>query len=213
MTDVKTPSRRYDTTRRRRQAAETRRHVLRHARQLFVERGYAATSVVDVAEAAGVGRRSIYDAFGSKQGLLLGILEDLAPAEQSRFREELEAATGQPVRQLRLAVEFVTSLYGAASDVLAMVHAAAGAEPDLAALDKEGERRRLLGQRATVEDWHRRGFLRPDLDVDRAADVFWALTSPWLYRSFVVDRGWDLADYRDWLHAQLVGALLQQPPG
>lgn len=208
MADVKIHPRRYDASRRRAQAAESRRQVLRHARDLFVHHGYAATSVTDIATAAGVGRRTIYDAFGSKLGLLLGILEELAPLEQTRFQDDLRAAAGDPVRQVRLAVEFVTTLYTAASDVLAMVHAAAGAEPDLAVLDREGERRRLAGQRTTVEDWDRRGFLRPGLDVDRAADVLWALTSPWLFRTFVVDRGWRTDDYCAWLRDQLVGALL-----
>ena len=211
MAEVKSQRRRYDASARRQRAAQARRRTLRHARRLFVERGYAATSVADIAAAAGVGRRSVYDSFGSKRGVLLGLLEELAPAEQARFRADIEASRDDPVHQLRLAVDLTTTLYAASGDVLAMVEAAAGAEPDLAALNAEGERRRLAGQRSTVDEWHRCGFLRPGLGVDRAADILWAMTSPWLFRSFVVERDWDVADYRGWLHAQLVGALLRDP--
>src|SRR2546422_10166045 len=50
---VKAP-RRYDSTRRRAQAAQTRQDILKAAQQLFREGGYAGTTITDVAAAAGV---------------------------------------------------------------------------------------------------------------------------------------------------------------
>src|SRR5271163_4337566 len=52
------------------QAAATRRLVLDAATRLFVERGYAATSIDAIAEAAGVGRSTVFAAAGGKSWLL-----------------------------------------------------------------------------------------------------------------------------------------------
>lgn len=213
MNSVKGSARRgYHAPEREARSAQARRRILSHARELFGSKGYAATSVEDIARAAGVGRRSVYDAFGSKRGLLLGLLGELAPAEQAHFQADLRSAVGDPIEQLRLAVGFVTTLYERSSDVLSMVHAAGSADSDLAALDAEGERRRLAGQRPTVEDWHRRRLLRQGLTLEQAADILWSLTSPRLYRLFVTERGWAPDAYRAWLHDQLVHALLRHPP-
>lgn len=205
----------YVSTIRQQRAEQTRNGVVDAARALFINTGYAATTVDDIAAAAGVGRRTVYDSFGSKRGVLFALLERLAPGDQSRFNAELAAAAGQSRVQLRLAVEFICTLYQRGADVLLMAHAAAGADPDLAALDREGERRRLAGQRTTVHDWRRRGMLRADISTTQATDVLWAMTSPALYRLFVIERGWTRARYVDWLtdelHHQLFGTRTENP--
>src|SRR5258708_21161762 len=48
------PPRRYDSTRRRAQAAQTHLDILKAAQQLFLEGGYASTTINSVAAAAGV---------------------------------------------------------------------------------------------------------------------------------------------------------------
>jgi AcrR family transcriptional regulator len=58
-------SRTYQSPRRRQQAEETRRAILGAARQLFAERGYAATALSDIAEAAGVSVPTLYSSIGS----------------------------------------------------------------------------------------------------------------------------------------------------
>jgi AcrR family transcriptional regulator len=208
MVTVNRPRRPYESPVRQARAREGRDRMLRSARSLFAARGYAATSIEDIAREAGVGRRSVYDAFGTKRGLLFALLGEIAPGEEARFEEQLAAAAGDAPRQLALAVGFVSTLYERGADVLGIVHAAAGADPDLAALDAEGERRRLENQRSTVEDWHRRGLLRPDLSLARARDVLWAMTSPALFRMLVVDREWAVEAYRTWLVDQLSRELL-----
>jgi len=54
-----------------------RRHLLALATELFAERGFAAASMDELAQRAGVSKPVIYDLFGSKEGLLLAAIETL----------------------------------------------------------------------------------------------------------------------------------------
>src|SRR5688500_12892276 len=65
---------------RQRRAQLTRDEILQAARRLFAERGYARTSVRDVAAAAGVSPQTVYDSVGSKQELVSS-LNDLIDSE------------------------------------------------------------------------------------------------------------------------------------
>ena len=64
--------------------AETRRHLEDVAAQLFAERGYAATTVDEIVERAGVSKPALYRHFESKKDLYLTLLR--------RHRDELAAA-------------------------------------------------------------------------------------------------------------------------
>src|SRR3954462_952069 len=69
---VKTP-RQYDSTGRRQQAGRSRAAVLDAAQQLFLDDGYAATTLASIAAAASVSVETVYKAFGSKAGLVRAI--------------------------------------------------------------------------------------------------------------------------------------------
>ena len=95
--------RKYDASRRRAAAEQTKAAVLRAARELFTTRGYAATPVADIARAAGVSVDTLYETVGRKPQLLLAV-HDMelaggdAPAEteQRRLRP---ADPGRPDRR------------------------------------------------------------------------------------------------------------------
>jgi AcrR family transcriptional regulator len=55
--------------------AQTRQRLLAEAERLFRERGYAATSLEQIAEAADVTKGAIYGHFSSKEDLLLSAIE------------------------------------------------------------------------------------------------------------------------------------------
>jgi AcrR family transcriptional regulator len=70
------PSRaRPDDERRTRRGAETAERILDAAEALFAERGYAATTLRDVAAAVGVQNPSLYNHFPSKEALYAAVLE------------------------------------------------------------------------------------------------------------------------------------------
>lgn len=68
-------------------AGQRREQLVLVARSVFAEQGYAATSVEDIAEAAGVTRPVVYEHFGGKQGLHTEIVE----IEVARLLEAITA--------------------------------------------------------------------------------------------------------------------------
>src|SRR6202012_797700 len=55
--------------RRARKKEETRRRIIDAAKALFLERGFTATTLDDIAEAADISKRSFFDYFPSKEGV------------------------------------------------------------------------------------------------------------------------------------------------
>src|SRR2546430_10190455 len=61
-------------------ADDTRSRILTAARELFVDRGYAGTSVRDIAEHLGMTKGALYYHFSSKEDLLYALVEPLLEA-------------------------------------------------------------------------------------------------------------------------------------
>ncbi|WP_424187580.1 TetR/AcrR family transcriptional regulator [Actinokineospora sp. G85] len=74
------------------------------AMELFRRRGYEGTSVSDLVEHVGVGRASLYGAFGPKHQLYLAALERYVRNTNARVVEELGRG-GSPLESVRLLVE------------------------------------------------------------------------------------------------------------
>jgi AcrR family transcriptional regulator len=68
-------SRAYDNSRREAAARETRRAILTAARDLWLEQGYASTSLAGIAAAAGVSVQTVYAQFQSKRNLLKNVVD------------------------------------------------------------------------------------------------------------------------------------------
>jgi AcrR family transcriptional regulator len=64
------------------------RRIVRTAARLFIDQGYAATSIEQVAAAAGSGKKTIYHHFKSKEGLFTEVIDQAA----WRLLEAAEAA-------------------------------------------------------------------------------------------------------------------------
>jgi AcrR family transcriptional regulator len=62
---------------RERQAAATREHLVAVARQRFTEQGYAATSIEDIVQRAGVAKGALYHHFSGKDALFRAVYEAL----------------------------------------------------------------------------------------------------------------------------------------
>ncbi|NUW42089.1 TetR/AcrR family transcriptional regulator [Nonomuraea rhodomycinica] len=200
--------RRYDSLRRTAQALETRAEIARAARRLFVERGWAATTVRDVAREAGVSAPTVYAVYGNKAGLTRALADaaDLS-ADPGRELAELEAAGDDPARQLAAMSAFDRRLYERAGDVIMLLREAGRSEPELAAVYRDG-RERADGIRAAVFSAWPAGVLRPGLDVPAALDVYAGLCGIDVYTTLTAERGWSPDRVERWWSEALVRELL-----
>lgn len=89
----------------RRLSADARRSILlRQAKALFAERGYSATSIDDVARAAGVTKPVVYDHFASKRELYVALMHELRDELLERAARDL-AHDAAPEERLAAAIE------------------------------------------------------------------------------------------------------------
>lgn len=195
MADPVKPARPYRSALRDRQRAETRAAVVDAATRLFVERGYAATSVAKIASDAEVSAETVYAVFGTKRDLLQAVVQTAATgvAEGGAVigPDLLEQVRGEPDQRRRF--DLMTN---ATRDTLRrvgrldeVVRAAADGDPEIAALLREHEARRLGDVRILVRLLAEAGPLR--VSEREATDLMWALSrSTDLYRALTVDRGW-----------------------
>jgi AcrR family transcriptional regulator len=193
---------------RQQSADETRRRILQAARELLAERGYDFATIENIAQAAGVSPQTVYVVFGSKRGILAALLDQarFGPA----FHELVSCAHHElrPSERLRLVAGIARQVYQAEATELDLLLGAGALSPDLAALDREHEQRRLVAQAPVVEQLAAAGSLRADLDPVSAGDILWSLTGRELYRMLVVVRGWSPARYEAWLAHTLASTLL-----
>src|SRR5581483_1047028 len=191
--DVK-PKRRYQSPRRRAQAEATRRDILDAAQRLFEADGYAATTMADIAEKAGVALKTVYLAFQTKGGLLRALWNlllrgdetDRPVAERAWYIEVLDEQ--DPQRQLRLNARNSAAGKKRISAILEVIRSAAPADPDVATLWQRIQSDYHANQRAIVESLNDKHALAPGLDIDRATDILWALNHPNTWQLLVGQR-------------------------
>lgn len=193
-------------THRQRQALETRRLIVDAARELFLESGYAATTMEAIAGEAGVAVSTVYAIFKNKRAILREIR--MAWHEQTRAREINQEASGEPdpERRLEMVAHASRRQWELGASLVAIYQGAAAAEREAAA-ELEGA---LRGRRAAL-DLVVEGMtdaLRPGLDVDRAAAILRALCRAEVYRELVDESGWSPDQYESWLVETLKGQLL-----
>lgn len=193
-------------THRQRQADETRRHVVASARVLFSTRGYAATTIQAIATESGVAIPTIYDAFGSKRGILEAAR--IVMLEESEIPKLMAQARAEsdPGRKLDLAARWIRQQMEHSYDVIRAFREASRADPEAAA-----DHRRILDRRARSLQ----GFitllgpnLAPGVSSRTATDLLWAFSNEELYRELVMERGWPADRFERWLARTLRAQLL-----
>ena len=195
--------RRYDATRRRQAAARTRAAILDAARQLFAERGYAATPMTAIADRAGVALDTIYASVGRKPELARLLIEtaisgtdQAIPAEQRDYVRAIQAAPDAGTK-IAIYAAAVAAIAPRLALVLAIIQQAARDEPELARLWDQIAERRAANMRRFVADLATATPLR--LDPDQAADIVWATNSAEMYQLLVGQRGWSPQRYEGFL--------------
>jgi AcrR family transcriptional regulator len=195
-------------TRRTAQARETRELIVGAARRLFTEQGYGATSIAQIAEAAGVAVPTVYASAGTKRTLLRLLLDRIdEEAGVAALAAELRAAAS-PRRVLELEIRITRQLAERCGDIIAALQSAAGVEPELAESFAAGMERHRAGAQATVDRLAELGRLHPKLSRHDAAAIVATLCAPSVYAALTGPHGWTFDRCEAWLLDTLRRQLL-----
>jgi AcrR family transcriptional regulator len=189
--------------------ADTETKILRSATDLFLQRGYTATTLTAVAEQAGVAARTVYVRFGTKAALLkravdvafAGDTAPLAVHERDWFRLAGTAPTaGERVTALARGTRQMAERAG---DLLAVALQAAAVEPTLAAASDAG---RKATRDNIAQFWTKMaddGLLPAEHNLTWLTDTAAVLVHAETYLLGRAMIGWDPDGYERWLTASL----------
>jgi AcrR family transcriptional regulator len=177
-------------------AVQTRADILQAARRLFAERGYAATSVNDIAEEASVAVQTIYARLGSKRGIVMALLEVIDEEAGVPEAAAAIATRSTPEEVLRTQNRLTRDLQERCGDIVGALIAAAALEPEVEQVVAEGRRRQRHGARFTIDRIAELGGLRHDLPPDHAIALLSAATAhdAWYELVHAHKLSWDEAE-------------------
>lgn len=209
-----TVKREYRSDLRAAQALETRRTIVATAARLFVEHGYGATTIDAVADAAGVSRKTVFTAVGSKLDLLTTAMdwavagddEPVPLADRTVMRQLLQQH--DPGALLTGLAGLITAIGIRVGPLYGAVEVAAGMDQAARAVVEQANRRRLNDARKVVDRLRDLEVLTGDLTYDEAVDLVWLATDPALFDRLVRVRGWTAARFGEWLAENLCRQLL-----
>jgi AcrR family transcriptional regulator len=185
--------------------ADTERRLVDAATRLFITEGYARTTLVAVAEAAGVAPRTVYTRFESKAHLLqrcldvaIGGVDQVRPVDDDGW---VGAAMSAPTAAERIALmaRATADLMDRTGALLGVAQQAEATEPAIAARAQAG---RLDTQRVLEGFWRRMesdGLLSPDVDIDWLAVTGATLGQAETYLTLAKVTHWDADTYAAWL--------------
>jgi AcrR family transcriptional regulator len=206
----------YDASMRRARAAERRQLVLRVAEDLFLRDGYAAVTVRALAEATGTSSETIYKTYGGKAGLVTAIqeaaLEGSGPVPAPERSDAMSLRERDAATILRNWATLATEVAPRVSPIMLLVRSAAVADQQMATLWQRMGRQRRNRMEHNAARLLATGQLRGDLTLGHVRDVLYAYTAPETYEILVLQGGWTLGEYADYLYRGLQGQLLRQPP-
>jgi AcrR family transcriptional regulator len=198
-------TRSYHSPRRIEQAAATRRAVLAAARELFVSRGYSATTLAEVAGRAQVSLDTIYATVGRKPALLRELVETsisgtdrAVPAAQRDYVTRIGAATSA-TDKITIYADAITVIQQRMAPVFLALRDAAASDADCAALWDEISNRRAEGMRRFAADLRSTGEIRGDLTDQQVADIIWSMNAAEYWDLLIHQRGWTATQFNHWL--------------
>src|SRR5262245_59645361 len=187
-------------------ALETRQRILDVTREGFARVPIENEGLEDVAKRARVARSTIYKIFGSRQGLMIALAEDLL--RRGGF-DQLGRAFRNPDPRVALESSLRESahLYAAQHDVGRAIRILAALDPEVA----HGAARLDVGCKAGMVDLTRRldakGYLREVVSQAEAADILWVITGFDTFSQLYSDRGLSVEETASRLVAMATRAI------
>ena len=188
-------------------AAANRVLILRTAERLFAERGVANVCMAEIAEAAGVGKGTLYRRFASKAELCLSLMHRQLSAFQSDSLARFRRQTAGGVPYLAQLADFLEGLVGFTD-----VHSPLLSEVERGGLLRTEQPLNLphfwqfMTVSALLRSAARRGELVADLDLDYVGEALLAPLQIDLFRYQRDARGYTIERIGDGLR-RLVGLL------
>lgn len=215
--DADRSRRAYRSAARESQARTTRSRIRHEAGRLFLERGYASTTIADVAQAAEVTAQTVYNVFGTKAALLKSVYdvtlvgddEPVPLAQRPEMAAVLAATDGRTLLAAysRISMVLMQRLAG----VITMVEeGAASGDPDLLALVATTATERRAGSARAVDRAVALSGLREGVSLQEAKDLLWMLSGVHVWRHLVEQSGWTPEAYAAYLGRAAADAIL--PP-
>jgi len=206
------PRRRYDSSGRQERARQTRDQITDVARDMFLSRGYAETTVAAIAAEAHVSVETIYKSFGGKSGLVRAIIErgllGTEPIPAYERSDHIRDTEPDPRRIFAAWMAFGAELQPVVFPILRLVRDASASDPELAPLLEEIDAHRLERMTVNARGLLDAGHLRSGITLKEAADICWTCSSPELYELLVIRRGWTTERYGQFVAEVLAGTLL-----
>ncbi|MBI5668700.1 MAG: TetR/AcrR family transcriptional regulator [Chloroflexi bacterium] len=196
----------YSLTHRQRQALETQRLIIDAAQDLFLEQGYAATTIEAISARAGVAVSTVYAIYKNKRGILKAIREVWHQASGQRDIYQQALQESDPQRRLELFAHATRRQWETSAAMMTIYTSAASADAEAAAELNTA----LHGRRAAITNFIRESaaMLRPGLSLERATAIYLSVTRPEVYQELVEVAGWTPDDYEAWLAEILKQQLL-----
>ena len=210
---ARTPRRGYVSAARTERAQNTRKRVIEAATRLFVQQGYAMTTMRAIAAEARVSVPTVELLFGTK-AQLLHVVIDVAIAGDDEPVPVLGRAWAADAQSSRDVEDFLSVVARVVSEaqtrsagVMLAAYEAAASDPDiqLLILDRESQRERTTSW--IVDGVVERAGLRSGLDRAGAIDTVWLLMDPVVFSRLTRHRGWSPDRYASWF-ADSVAQLL-----
>jgi AcrR family transcriptional regulator len=188
--------------------------IVETAHDLFAARGYSATTMDELAAAAGVAVQTIYNAIGGKRAVLAKVLDYAAagpeaPLSVPDLLRRRTAAARSPVDLVAVLADWLVEVNARTADVWRIIRQAAALDPDVTRLETERGDLRLRMFSETARLAADLGG-RADIDPADAAAAIWSLGHPTVRQYLVGDQGWTEARYRRWLLDALGRVLAPQ---
>jgi AcrR family transcriptional regulator len=186
-------------------AHETRRRIAEAGLRLFLDKGYAGTTMQAIAAAARVAPATVYQAFGTKHAVLAAAL-DISVAGDDASLNVLDhdwvakvRREKNPDRQLRLVAEGTSRIAARTAPIKEVMRDAAATEATARELIREDHEGRHRTQAALVDLLIENRPLRCGMDRRRAVDTYFAIVNSTTYELLVVQRGWTLSEWQAWI--------------
>lgn len=197
---------------RRGRAQATQWRIVKAAYRLFCAQGYAATTMAQIAEIAGVAVQTVYFTFHTKAALLSRAYDFAVMGEEPQIPQrqawyQAMAAESDITQALRHFVTGVGEITRRVTPLSLVAQVAADGDPDTARVLAIHDEWQADGYREVLKLLSKKAKLRPGLSLKRGTDLLLLYAGTDVYHVLVEGRGWSHDEWVGWTAVTLADQL------